>query len=100
MLCAHLCNLVGQPGLGLSQDAGLGVVVALPGQVAGRAVAQPDKDGCHGMLDVLLTSLQQVHQRALAPGMVSSSSHFITHEEKPVQGSMPGLHTLCNYARL
>ncbi len=32
---ADLCNLVGQLGLRLTQDAGLGVVVALPGEVAG-----------------------------------------------------------------
>lgn len=31
----HLSNLVGELGLGLAQDAGLGVVVALPCEVAG-----------------------------------------------------------------
>lgn len=54
---ADLSNLVGELGLRLSQDAGLGVVVALPGEVAGRAVAQPHKDGGHGPLHLLRTPL-------------------------------------------
>ena len=32
---SYLSNLVGKLGLGLAEDAGLGVVVALPCQVAG-----------------------------------------------------------------
>lgn len=53
----HLSNLVSELSLSLAKDAGLGVVVPLPCQMTRRAVPQPDKDGCHGMLNILLAAL-------------------------------------------
>lgn len=53
----YLSNLVGELCLSLAQDAWLGVVVALPGEVAGRAVAQPHKDGGHCTLHLLWAPL-------------------------------------------
>ena len=61
---AHLSNLVGELGLGLPQDAWLRVVVALPGQVAGRAVAQPHKDGCHCTLHLVWAPLQTISNKS------------------------------------
>jgi len=61
----YLSNLVSEFGLRLSQDAGLGVVVALPGQVAGWAIAQPHKDGGHGTLHILWASLRAYGNRCM-----------------------------------
>lgn len=43
-----------QAALGLPQDAGLGVVVALPRQLPGRTVPQPHEDPPHRVRHILI----------------------------------------------
>ncbi len=57
---AHLGNGVGKPLLGLAQDARLGVVVALPGQLSRGAVAQPHIDACHRIRHILARTLRNI----------------------------------------
>lgn len=54
----YLSNFVGELGLCLAQYAWLRVVVALPGEVAGGAVAQPHKDAGHCIFHFVWAPLQ------------------------------------------
>lgn len=55
---------VGEPLLRRRQDAGLGVVVALPRQLARTAVPQPHKEAGHGVGDVhLVVAVQDLGQQ-------------------------------------
>ena len=71
---SHLCDGVSEALLSLAQDARLGVVVPLPGQLPGGAVAQPHKDARHCIRHVLGRSLRSnqsphhpKHQLSLTP---------------------------------
>lgn len=74
----HLSNLVGEPALGLPQDTGLRVVVALPRQLPCRRVAQPHIYACHSICDALAPRLE-AHSSELESAAWRQSEAEMTH---------------------